>query len=223
MVETTYDQDFYIAQMGGSYRSASIMLAKLASIWKPASVVDVGCGRGTWLAAWQALGAKRLVGLDGPWNSQADMAAPEIEFRSTDLNAPFRAMETFDLAMSLEVAEHCLPESSEPFVDSLSTLADTIVFGAAYTAQPGTEHINCRPHSFWCQKFIGQGYAVFDFFRPKFWGVLEVEPWYQQNTFVYCRPHSRAFSALVSAGERPMENPAFVDAVHPWLFDFFKP
>jgi len=150
------------------------------------------------------------------------MVASDIVFCPVDLNQPFEQSEKFELAMSLEVAEHCQPEASDNFVWSMAQLADVLIFGAAYTSQPGTEHINTRPHSYWCKKFISLGFAVFDFFRPKFWGISEVEPWYQQNTFLYCRPHSPAFSALLSAGERPMSNIGFVDAVHPWLFEFIR-
>ncbi len=150
------------------------------------------------------------------------MVSENIQFRPADLNEPIAMPETFDLAMSLEVAEHCRPDRSDIFVSSLTKLSDAIVFGAAFTDQPGVDHINTRPHSFWCEKFVERGFAVFDFFRPRLWGSAEVQPWYQQNTFIYCRPHSPLFSAMMHAGERPMRNIRFVDAVHPWLFAAVK-
>jgi hypothetical protein len=216
---TPYDAEFYDRQVQGSLKSAEQMLGLVRAIFKPRSVVDVGCGRGAWLKVWLQLGAARAVGLDGAWVSGKDLLAPEIEFQGVDLSQPFGLPERFDLAMSLEVAEHCKPEASEDFVQSLTALSDAVMFGAAYTGQPGTDHINTRPHSFWCEQFVGAGYAAFDFFRPKVWGKKGIEPWYQQNTFLYVKPVSRLFHALLRAGERPMENLAFVDAVHPWLYD----
>jgi hypothetical protein len=162
---------------------------------------------------------RKLAGLDGPWVDPSRLVSDRISFHPTDLNQPFGLPEKHDLAMSVEVAEHCRPESSQSFVQSLTSLADAIVFGAAYTGQPGADHINTRPHSFWCGQFLERGYAVFDFFRPKFWGARKVAPWYQQNTFIYARPDHPLYAALLSHGEKPMENPAFVDAVHPWLYD----
>jgi hypothetical protein len=217
--ETPYTEAFYDKYLKGSRRSAALMLQRLAAVWRPQTVVDVGCGRGAWLAAWEPLGVETLTGLDGPWVDPAQIISRRIRFHPTDLNQPFGLAFKHDLAMSLEVAEHCRPEASESFVSSLASLADAIVFGAAYTAQPGAEHINTRPHSFWCKLFQDRGYVIFDFFRPKFWGVDKVKPWYQQNTFIYVRPDHALHAALLAHGERPMDNPAFVDAVHPWLYD----
>jgi SAM-dependent methyltransferase len=218
-VESPYTDAFYDDQVKVSLRSASLMLQPLAAIWRPSSVVDAGCGRGTWLAAWERLGVQALTGLDGPWVDPSKLVSERIDFHQIDLNQPFGLAKTYDLAMSLEVAEHCRPESSASFVESLASISGAIVFGAAYTGQPGVDHINTRPHSFWQRQFRERGYEIFDYFRPKFWGVEKVAPWYQQNTFIYARPEHPLFAALLTHGERPMENPAFIDAVHPWLYD----
>jgi hypothetical protein len=52
------------------------------------------------------LGAKHLVGLDGSWIDQKMMLEPSIEFQNADLAAGVEIRETYDLALSLEVAEH---------------------------------------------------------------------------------------------------------------------
>jgi len=140
-VVTAYDQDFYESQMEDSLRSARIYLAHLWKHHQPPSVIDIGCGRGMWLKASGELGAERLVGLDGPWNHQDLMVDPRIRFQAVDLNQRFAIDEKFDLAMSLEVAEH-LPESSaHDFVASIASAADVVLFGAAYTGQGGTNHV----------------------------------------------------------------------------------
>lgn len=218
-VRTPYDDAFYDKQVRASLRSARLMLGRLSAVWRPESVVDAGCGRGSWLAAWDELGVPRLTGLDGAWVDPAKILSARIVFHPIDLNLPFGDAGKHDLAMSLEVAEHCVPEASETFVASLASLADAVLFGAAYTGQPGRDHINTRPHSFWCAQFLERGYQVFDYFRPKFWGVDKVAPWYQQNSFLYVRPGHALSAALREHGERPMNNPAFVDAIHPWLYD----
>ena len=41
-----------------------------APLLNPKSVVDVGCGRGSWLKAFKEKGAVKLVGYDGSWNNQ---------------------------------------------------------------------------------------------------------------------------------------------------------
>lgn len=218
MAVTPYDKAFYAEQVDGSLRSARTYLGHLFALWRPESAIDVGCGRGAWLAACGERGVKRLIGLDGDWVSSEMMLDPSIDFRRTNLREEIPADERYDLAISLEVAEHLPPESSDGFIRTLVAHADAIVFGAAYLGQPGRDHINTRPHSFWANKFLAQGYLLFDFFRPQFWSDNEVEPWYRQNTFLYVRPGHPLYAALTGAGRTPLQDARFVDCIHPWLY-----
>ena len=218
MAATPYDDAFYAEQVDGSLRSARAYLARLFALWRPDSVIDVGCGRGAWLAACGERGVARLSGLDGDWVSQEKMLDPAIAFRRADLQQEITGAERHDLAISLEVAEHLPPASSDGFVRTLVAHADAIVFGAAYVSQPGTGHINTRPHSFWADRFLAHGYRMYDFFRPHFWSDNEVEPWYRQNTFLYVRPGHPLDAALADAGHSPLPDARFVDCIHPWLY-----
>lgn len=204
-----YDQAFYDSQIDESLSSARIYLAHLWEHYSPASVVDVGCGRGMWLKACGELGAKRLVGLDGPWNRQELMAEPATRFNVADLNQPFAVDGKFDLAISLEVAEHLLTSSAAGFVASLAAASDVVVFGAAYTGQGGTNHVNEQPGSYWAQLFATEGFKAYDLFRPVFWSDRRVPFWYRQNTFLYSR--TRAFDGFEVA-------PGFMDCVHPEMY-----
>ncbi len=50
--ENLYDEDFYNSQKDGSYKSACEILPIVDSIFpKIESVIDIGCGVGTWLKA----------------------------------------------------------------------------------------------------------------------------------------------------------------------------
>ena len=217
MTGQPYGKRFYdnLAQL--SRDSARIFLGHLFSFWKPASVIDVGCGDGAWLGACTLNGPARLVGLDGNWVTHDMMPSAAIEFRPTDLRQDFSAG-SFDLAISMEVAEHLPPEASDRFFHSLARCADAVLFSAAFSGQPGTDHINTRLHSFWAAKFLGQGYQLFDLFRPKFWSDERVAPWYRQNTFLYAKPGHPLHRALEAAGLRGSTDAGFVDCIHPWLY-----
>lgn len=217
-----YDNGFYAEQIDGSYRSAKKFVDILSNVFVPSSVVDLGCGRGTWLKAFIEQGASKAVGLDGAWNSQEQMIDPAIKFIQVDLNKSLDGFDLpkFDLAMSLEVAEHLEASSAKTFVESLTNLSDNVLFGAAYTGQGGTNHINEQPHSYWADFFKQYDYAPFDIFRPRVWGDDEIDFWYRQNSFLYLRSNSDLHNKLTEQGYRPVDI-EFMNCIHPRLYEHY--
>jgi SAM-dependent methyltransferase len=140
---SNYSEEFYDLTLKGSLDSARLFLGYLFTRWVPNSVVGVGCGRGTLLAACKELGAKRLVGFDSSWVTQDMMLDPAIEFRSVNLADEGVVTGSYDLALSMEVAEHLPLAASDKFISTL--------VGA--------------PN----KKFLANGYLLFDIFRQEFW------------------------------------------------------
>ena len=198
--------------MGESLKSARIYIEHLRKLHQAASVLDVGCGRGMWLKACHEAGCTKLLGLDGRWNEQSLMADPAILFRAIDLDQPFTS-ERVDLAMSLEVAEHLKPASASSFVASLTGTSDTVLFGAAFLGQGGTNHINEQPCSYWATLFAAEGFDAFDIFRPALWGDSRIPFWYRQNTFLYARRGSDAHRLFGLPVRRD-----FMDCIHPEMY-----
>jgi hypothetical protein len=64
----------------------------------------------------------------------------------------------FDLAFSLEVAEHIDPLYADVYINNLCLLSDTILISAASPGQKGHGHVNCAPRGYWVDKFAKQGY-----------------------------------------------------------------
>jgi hypothetical protein len=217
-IPALYDQEFYAKQIEGSLSSARAFMSRLFDFYKPNAVVDVGCGRGTWLQACGELGSEKLIGLDGPWNRQAVMVDQKILFRAVDLEQMLRLEEKVDLAMSLEVAEHLKPEHADLFVESLCSASDVIVFGAALPGQRGTNHVNEQYPSYWAAKFRKNGFIAFDLFRPQFWSDTGVEFFYRQNTFLFVKTSHSLVAELESKGVKEIRNIAFMDCVHPILY-----
>ena len=184
--KTLYGDSFYQSQIDGSYRSAVVYAKMMEKLHGFHRVADVGCGRGTWLKAFREHGAQVTVGFDGPWNSQVNMLESNIRFIACDLNEKLpESTERFDLALSLEVAEHVSESSADIFVSNLVGLAEIVIFSAAYKGQGGTNHLNEQRPSYWAKKFEAHGYEVYDAFRPTVWGNEQVEFWYQQNAFLW--------------------------------------
>jgi SAM-dependent methyltransferase len=214
-----YNEDFYQEQAGGSYRSALLYVPHLLKYFSPGSVVDVGCGRGTWLKAFKENGVTSLTGFDGEWNTQKNMIEPSIRFFSADLNHFSNSEKAkFDLAVSLGVAEHLKESSALQFIAGLASLAEVVLFSSAFVKQGGPGHINEQFHSYWAKLFREHGYHPYDLFRPTFWGHPEVEFWYQQNTFLYVKESSPLNQSLKENGLVPLTNLHLMDCVHPELY-----
>lgn len=217
-----YSDEWYRAHVDDAVASARVYVDHLWRYAQPRSVLDVGCGRGAWLKAFHEKGSQTLFGLDGPWNTAERMIDRSIAFAAADLDAPFAVPEKVELAMSLEVAEHLRPESSETFVRCLADASDLVLFGAAYPGQGGANHVNEQPHSYWARIFETAGFSPFDLFRPAFWADERVAFWYRQNTFLYARRSAPAYDRLVAQGVSPLAHSAFMDAVHPALYRLYQ-
>ena len=216
MPETAYNEAFYDQQADGSALSAKVVLDCLFERFRPASVVDVGCGVGTWLAACRDKAVPTVVGIDGEYVDRTRMRIDCNLFRSADIADP-AALATaaggnrFDLAISLEVAEHLDPAHAGSFVESLTALSDVVLFSAAIPYQGGTHHVNEEWPEYWAILFRAQGYEVVDLFRDRLWGDRRVSFWYRQNAVLYVRRDSKAMKSF--AGAVGLRFP--LSAVHP--------
>lgn len=182
-----YSQEFFAINRSGSLQSAKQMVPPILELIKPRSVIDVGCGIGTWASVFLDYGLTDVLGIDGSWVKQESMMIPAENFRANDLTDPSPLDKRFDLAISLEVAEHLPRNSADEFVNFLSTLSDVVIFSAAVPQQGGIDHINEQWPTYWAEKFLSRGYQPYDVIRPIFWNNNDVEWWYAQNSIVYVR------------------------------------
>jgi len=212
-----YNRQFYLDAGEGSARSAAAIVPIVLELIQPLSVVDVGCGVGWWLAECARLGVPQVFGVDGPWVSPELLRVPRSQFFEADLTEPISVGRTFDLVISVEVAEHIAPESAETFVRSLTGLGSTVLFSAAVPFQGGRNHVNEQWPSYWVRLFAQQGFQSIDCIRPRIWNSREVEWWYAQNIFVAI--DETALSRWPRMGELSRQtSSAVLDVIHPRLF-----
>jgi SAM-dependent methyltransferase len=211
-----YTEEFYKQIQHRSQLSAKTVLPYLFKYFKPSSVVDIGCGTGDWLSAFQSFGITDYVGVDGDYVDHRMLQIPESHFVKYDLKQRFKVERRFDLAMSVEVGEHLPNESSEVLVETLSGLSDFIMFSAATQGQGGTYHINEQPHQYWINKFEKRGYKLYDILRQQIWHLPYVECWYRQNILLFIKEDKiknyPGFLALVPGynNSLPQKHPEFI-------------
>jgi SAM-dependent methyltransferase len=205
-MSSIYDEKFFTNQEIDSIESSETILGTLFAHSRPASVIDVGCGVGTWAAAASRLDVTEVLGVDGAYVDRRALVIPEHDFLALDLAQPglpdavaLRRPGRFDLAISMEVAEHLPYGRAKSFVADLCSLADVVLFSAAIPFQGGTAHINEQWPEFWATFFRSQGFACFDLLRPKLWAMPGVKWWYAQNALLFVRNGSEAFDRFPEA------------------------
>lgn len=181
-----------------------------------ASAVDLGCGSGAWLSVLAADGVD-ILGLDGPWVDRSILMIDPDRFREADFEQPTVLDQTYDLAISLEVAEHLAHEHAPTFVQSLTAASDFVLFSAAIPFQGGTNHINEQWPDYWAELFRAEGFSPLDFIRPQIWDSPDIPMWYRQNILLYVRDTQmhRIDSEAVAAGAT---GEAPLSVVHPELY-----
>jgi SAM-dependent methyltransferase len=184
-MENPYDENFFESHRAGSLESARQIVPYIMELVGCRSVVDVGCGSGDWLSAFRENGVTDIRGIDGSYVNQDKLAIPKECFVTADLRMPPKADRSFDLAMSVEVAEHLPASASESFVDLLTAFSPVVLFSASLPYQDGTQHINEQWLEYWIGLFQKRLYRAIDCVRPKFWNNPQVEWWYCQNAVLY--------------------------------------
>lgn len=205
-----YDVGFFDMINAGSAASARVIVPMVLDLVPATRVVDVGCGEGAWLSVFAEHGCE-ITGVDGPHVETDRLLIPNGRFVQHDLTRPLKLkpLAPFELAVSLEVAEHLPARRADAFVADLCALAPTVLFSAAFPKQGGVGHVNEQwLEPYWLDRFADGGYRCADPFR---WRLLRdplVEPWYASNMVL-----------MVKAGS-PFERLA---DEHPWRGNLVHP
>ena len=149
-----YNNEFFDYIDAGARSSARRLIHTVQPWLDTQSVVDMGSGRGVWLAQWQEAGVEDVLAIDGDYVDRDALAIPQNQFMAADLTKPVTLKRKFELAQSLEVGEHLPTSAAETLVDSLTKASDRVLFSAAVTGQGGEFHINEQPLSFWQDRLL---------------------------------------------------------------------
>ena len=203
-----YDREFYGDQQI-AYNSAKYILGLVSQWHKPRSVIDIGCGLGTWLKVWQELDSSiKIVGLDGNDVESDERYIPLDSYGKVDLTQDYtqsllvasrliakqtgggggetqRTDKPFELAQSFEVAEHLYAQYAPNFIKLLTSLSDIILFSAAIPYQGGVHHVNEQPPAYWAELFSQNDYVCIDCIRSQIWNNESISFWYSQNILLF--------------------------------------
>lgn len=179
-----------------NFSAAEELLPFIIELVHPKSMLDIGCGIGTWLAVAQNLGIKDIVGIDGEYVDRRLLKIPLEKFIPIDLNTRVNLKRKFDIVLCLEVAEHLPIVSTENLIDTLTCHSDFIIFSAALPGQGGQNHINEQWPRFYEHLFLERDFIAYDILRPKFWDNSKIEWWYRQNMVIFAKKNIPVFEGI---------------------------
>ncbi len=209
--------DFYNSIQEDSQTSAKEISPLVLKFIQPKSIVDVGCGVGTWLSVFKEFGIKDCLGIDGDHIDKKKLQIPLEDFLLFNFKKPLKIDKQFDLVMSLEFAQYLPSEYAETFIDSITKLGSVILFSAAIPSQGGTGHLNEQWPSYWVQHFQRNKYLVIDCLRKEIWNKKNVAPWYAQNILIFVQQDSIEKYPLLKR-ELENTNASQLALVHPKIY-----
>jgi SAM-dependent methyltransferase len=215
-----YSREFYEWVDLSSTAAARVVVPLVLQLVPVTSVIDVGCGTGGWLRAFAERGVSDLLGLDSQRVPLDLMEIDREQFRAVDLTEPLTVERQFDLAVSLEVAEHLPEASAGAFIEFLCSLAPVVLFSAAIPGQEGEVHLNEQWPSYWATRFASHGFEPVDVLRPVLWENEEVDWFYRQNILLYVQSAHRDRLTLDAATARLPSPP--MSLVHPVTFTSYR-
>lgn len=160
----TNPSDFYSLKFYSKLRKCRPWQASIGKMvalkYDIKSVVDFGCGLGFYLEGMHLGGASNIKGFEYMYQNAKTFIPLEIS-SFIEYGDVMEKMDCgkFDCAMSVEVAEHILPEKSEIFISNITNASNKyVLFTSACPGQGGTGHINERPREYWIDMFKRNGY-----------------------------------------------------------------
>lgn len=166
---------------------AACIVPAIMESFRPASVLDVGCGLGHFLQAFQGAGVPEVKGIEGEWLDKSQLVIDPEHVIIRDLEQPFSLGRKFDLVLCLEVAEHLTAAAASSLVEALTVHSDVIVFSAAIPGQGGQHHFNEQWIDYWQDLFAKHDFHMNDSIRHRIWNDQQIHWWYRQNIVVCCR------------------------------------
>jgi hypothetical protein len=137
------------------------------------------------LREWQAQAVNDIIGVDGDYVDRSKLEVDPRCVMVADLASRFNLGRRFDVAQSLEVAEHLPSTRAATFIADVVAHAPVVLFSAATPGQGGENHLNEQSADYWRALFLEHDYVAIDCIRPLLAGDRKVPAWYRYNLMLY--------------------------------------
>lgn len=133
--------------------------SELLAVFKPSSIIDIGCGEGHALKWFKDNGIEDILGVEGSTKALESSPVKDRIMIHDFTEGTYRPNRSFDLAWSCEFVEHV----EEKFIGNFMTTFNSAPVVAMTYSEPkwsegGHHHVNCQPQSYWNDVFEFCGY-----------------------------------------------------------------
>ena len=193
-----YTQKFIYGRTGKKRRIGMKLGGSLIHFFGDETFVDFGCSIGSYLEGALAGGAKKVLGFDVIVDKAQryipDGIRPYLKYAHVGKQV---RCGKWDCAISIEVAEHLLPEEADTFVQNLVNASEKHI---VFTASPkkGYYHFNTQPQQYWINLFETRGFTYSFILTEKLkelWKTLRAEPWVLRNLMVFQKKRNEKLPA----------------------------
>lgn len=127
----------------------------LYSLYKPASMLDIGCGEGH-AAAWFFARDVEVLGIDGCEAERLAIPRERLLVHDFETDGPVSLAFKRDLAWACEFVEHVAPEHVDNIIETFR-MCKVVAMTHAVPGQAGHHHVNCQPAEYWIEKLASIG------------------------------------------------------------------
>ncbi len=199
-----YNKDFFLSNQKEGLKIAEWFISLLQDIFEFQSLIDLGCATGHYLFYALKEGVSDVLGVEGSPAAFSNLLVDKKYIIQHDLRKPLNLNRKYDIALSIEVAEHIDKKYSDVYLKSMCDCSDLIIFTAATPNQGGKCHVNEQPHKWWIEKFKKHSFRfdkkMTDLLRRKIKENAEAGKfivfWLEPNIMVFCRESKRAYNEI---------------------------
>ncbi len=144
-----YPKRFFVDNLNDSRPMAEYLAPKITKALNIKSVIDLGCATGHWVNVFERQGVD-IVGVEGGENAKSMLVCSPEKVIFADLREPLKLKREFDMAMSIEVAEHIEHKFVHEYIKNMTKFSPKLIMmTAAVPGQGGEFHVNEQNADYW--------------------------------------------------------------------------
>ncbi len=147
------DRDYWTKQFGEIAR-------RIVELYRPKNFLDIGCAYGYLVEALRDLGVE-AYGVDV---SEYAISRVREDIRpycyvcNAAEGLPEGLPDRFDCVSAIEIVEHLYEEDAQPFIHTLCSRSDQVIFSSTPDDFKEPSHFNVQQQEYWAKRFAQEGF-----------------------------------------------------------------